>query len=231
MIFILFLKSWHVQQHISIYIYTQPLNAVPFLLLMLWRYKRQYSNKTLTLRKINVCICERALIDNVWIFTFLNCYFFNILLVIQTLCRYKLHACRLTCMYWQISKCTDKTPKSFMPPPFLATQVASAYPLQFFKMLFYINNDDKLCFFTRHVFFFISFIVSFSRYFSLQITILNSPMAFMHLAKVAQNWHIHLTSRAFGQCPVVRCWIMKYGPAARLKWNKKGRGAEKSYEK
>ena len=44
-------------------------------------------------------------------------------------------------------------------------------------------------FFTRHVFFPISFIVSFSRYFSLQITILNSPMSFMHLAKVAQNWH------------------------------------------
>ena len=27
--------------------------------------------------------------------------------------------------------------------------------------------------------------------------------------------------------PVGRCRIVKYGPAARLKWNKKGRGAEK----
>ena len=98
-------------------------------------------------------------------------------------------------------------------------------PRDFFVMLFYINNDDKKK--LRGMYFFISFIVSFSRYFSLQITILNSPMAFMHLAKVAQNWHIHLTSRAFGQCPVGRCWIVKYGPAARLKWNKKGRGAGK----
>ena len=42
----------------------------------------------------------------------------------------------------------------------------------------------------------------------------NSPMAFMYLAKVAQNWHIHLTSRAFGHC------------------KQKGEGSgEKSYEK
>ena len=78
------------------------------------------------------------------------------------------------------------------------------HPLQIFLMLFYINNDDKLwAFFTRHVFFFISFIVSFSRYFYLQITILNSPTAFMHLAKVAQNWH---TSDQSG------IWAMPCGP-------------------
>ena len=52
---------------------------------------------------------------------------FNILSVLQILCRYKWHACRLTCTD-KISKCTDKTPKSIMgggggqfpPPPPLA---------------------------------------------------------------------------------------------------------------
>ena len=69
-----------------------------------------------------------------------------------------------------------------------------------------------MCFFCkRHVqcIFFISVIVSFSRYFSLQITILNSKLAFRHQAKVAQNW----------QCPAVgRCWIVKYGPVWRAIW-------------
>ena len=46
----------------------------------------------------NVCVCERverASLENFGIFTSLNCYFFHI-------CRYKWHACRLTC--------TDKSP-------------------------------------------------------------------------------------------------------------------------
>ena len=59
------------------------------------------------------------------------------MLVLQILCRYKLHACRLTC-YRQISKCTDKTLKKHYggggqpapppppppPPPPLATLMA-----------------------------------------------------------------------------------------------------------
>ena len=46
-------------------------------------------------------------------------------------------------------------------------------------------------FFTRHVVF-----PHFFHSFFLQIAILNSPMALMHLAKVAQNWHIYLTMQS-----------------------------------
>ena len=107
----------------------------------------------------------------------------------------------------------------------LGVQGVRSTPCNFFLN---INNDDKLCwFFLRGMYFFHFFHSFFLKILFSTNKNLNSPMAFMHLAKVTQNWHIHLTSRAFGQCPVGHCWIVKYGPAARLKWNKKGRGARK----
>ena len=46
---------------------------------------------------------------------------FNILLILQILCRYKWHACRLTCLYLQISNVPTKLRKLTMggncPPP------------------------------------------------------------------------------------------------------------------
>ena len=90
-------------------------------------------------------------------------------------------------------------------------------PAKIFVMLFYINNDDKLCFFDAACIF-ISFIASMSRYFSLQMKILNSSNGIYASCKGSTKLaYIHLTSRAFGQCPVGRCRIVKYGPAAMLK--------------
>ena len=63
--------------------------------------------------------------------------------------------------------------------------------------------------FTWHVFF-ISFIVSLSRYFSLQITVLNSPNGIYASGKGSTKLAcIHLTILAFGQCPVGRCHRMR----------------------
>ena len=76
----------------SAYLYNQYSSLI---LLMVWRYKWQYTDKTLTLReKKNLCICEqaeRASLENI-----------RILLVLQIVCRYKQHAYRLSC--------TDKFP-------------------------------------------------------------------------------------------------------------------------
>ena len=68
-------------------------------LLMVWRYiyKRQYTDKTLTLKKIYMRASGASELRNY--FAFLHsktAIFFNILLVLQILCRYKWHACRLT---------------------------------------------------------------------------------------------------------------------------------------
>ena len=53
-------------------------------------------------KTLSKCMCMRASLENCGFFTFLNCYFFQYLSVHQILCRYKWHACRLTC--------TDKFP-------------------------------------------------------------------------------------------------------------------------
>ena len=87
---------------------TYTINVVPPLLLMVWRYKWQYSNnKKLTLRKIYEW-CERAersSLENFRIFILKKLLFLsNILLVLQILSRYK----------WHDSKCTDKTPKNII---------------------------------------------------------------------------------------------------------------------
>ena len=101
-------------------------------------------------------------------------------------------------------------------------------------MLFYIKNDDKLCFFLRGMYF------SFLAKFLCQVIFttnnnFNSPSGIYASGKcIAQNWHIHLTSRAFEQqCPVGRCRIVKYGPVARAAEDetKRGRRSGKSYEK
>ena len=68
----------------------------------------------------------------------------------------------------------------------------------FCKLQKKINSNQiqiKVADIWRHVFL-ISLIFSLSRYFSLQITILNSPMTFMHLAKVAQHWHIYSSAQS-----------------------------------
>ena len=68
---------------------------------------------------------------------------FNILLILQILCRYKLHAFRLTCLYLQISKCTNKTPKTHcgaIAPPHtpLATLVHFSHCQNRFDTYLYI---------------------------------------------------------------------------------------------
>ena len=69
-------------------------NQCSFLLfLMVWCYKRQYTDKALTLlRKYNVYTSEwseRASFDNFGIFTFLNCYFFQYFVGTSVIvCRY-----------------------------------------------------------------------------------------------------------------------------------------------
>ena len=70
-------------------------------LLMVWRYiyKRQYTDKHTDIEKIYICErAERASLGNFRIFTKISktAISFNILLVLQILCRYKWHACRLT---------------------------------------------------------------------------------------------------------------------------------------
>ena len=71
---------------------------------MVLYYKRQYTDKTLTLRK-HICVCERAeraSLENLGIFTFLNCYFFQYFVgTSDTL------SVQMTCLSL---KCTDKFP-------------------------------------------------------------------------------------------------------------------------
>ena len=85
---------------------------------MVWRYKRQYTDKTLSFRK-SVYASERT------------AFYFNILWVLQLLCRYKLHAYRLICKD-KFPKIPTKLREKCMwgggqlppaPPPPLATLV------------------------------------------------------------------------------------------------------------
>ena len=97
-------------QH-SPYIYNHQINAVSFY--YSWYgaiYKRQYTEKTLTLR--NVCACERAKrasLENFGIFTFLNCYFFRYFVGTSDALSVQI-ACLSAYMYRQIYQCTDKFP-------------------------------------------------------------------------------------------------------------------------
>ena len=109
---------------LKLYMHTYTINAVSFY--FLWYgaiYKRQCINKTLTFRKYYVYASERAERASLEHFAFSHSktsISFNILLVLQLSCRYKWHACRLTC--------TDKFPNvptklrksiigGLLPPP------------------------------------------------------------------------------------------------------------------
>ena len=77
-------------------LYTLYNQCSSLLLLMVWRYnyKRQYTGKKNNIEKIYYASELRK------IFAFLHsktAISFNILLVLQILCRYKWHACRITC--------------------------------------------------------------------------------------------------------------------------------------
>ena len=100
-----------------LHLLTYIINAVPF---NVCHYKWQYTNKTQTLRKLY----ESDRSKRVWkMFAFSHsksAISFNILLVLQILCQYKL-TCLLAYTYRQISKCISKTQKKLywgeLPPP------------------------------------------------------------------------------------------------------------------
>ena len=82
-------------------------------------YKRQYTDKHK--HWVNVCVCKRASLDNFFL-TFLNCYFFQYFVGTSDTLSVQM-TCLSAYMYWQIFKCTDKTPKKYYGPgpPLLAT--------------------------------------------------------------------------------------------------------------
>ena len=97
-------------QH-SPYIYNHQINAVSFY--YSWYgaiYKRQYTDKTLTLRK---CMCMRASeaseLRKFRYFTFLNCYFFRYFVGTSDALSVQM-TCLSAYMYRQIYQCTDKFP-------------------------------------------------------------------------------------------------------------------------
>ena len=88
-------RNIHFQVSNYIYIHTvqsMQFPSITYACMVLYIYK-QYTDKTLTLRK---SVYMRASLEIFRIFTFYNISF-NILLVLQIICRYKWHACRLTC--------------------------------------------------------------------------------------------------------------------------------------
>ena len=99
-------------------------------------YKRQCTEKTLTFRK---SMFMRASLENFRIFTFNTAISFNILLVLQIYCRYKM-TCLSAYMYRQISKCTDKTPKKHLSPPPPPSGYASATYTSITKKLHNLNS-------------------------------------------------------------------------------------------
>ena len=107
------ISCWYYRYLVSeTYIFRSPItsayNKCSFLLLLIvchYIYKRQSADKTLTLRKIYVCEwTELASLDNFAFSHSKTAISFNIWLVLQKLCRYKGHTCRLTCT------CTDRFP-------------------------------------------------------------------------------------------------------------------------
>ena len=112
-------SAWEIYLQVSEYlsnIYTQ-CSSILLLIAVKTTVYRQNSN-------FEQIYCMR---ENLYIFTFLNCYFFQYFvdtsdtLSVQMTC-----LSRLTCLYLQISKCTDKTPKTHYgnnspppPPPWL----------------------------------------------------------------------------------------------------------------
>ena len=136
-----FRKIFNFRWQHSPYIYNQ---CSFLLLLMVWCYiiyKRQYTDKTLTLRK---CMCMRASeaseLRKFWYFYILKLLFLSIF------CRYiRYFSVQMTClsayMYRQISQCTDKFPNvptkvrkgiigggggAIAPPPPLATLMSTS---------------------------------------------------------------------------------------------------------
>ena len=136
----------------SAYIIQSIINGSFLSLLMVWHYNinDMYADKTLTLRK---SMYMRASGASEKIFAFSHsktAISFNILLVLQKLCRYKWHTCWLTCMYRHISKCTDKTPKKHywggggavapLPPPPTPTLATLVVPGKYFHMIIFMND-------------------------------------------------------------------------------------------
>ena len=117
---------------------------------------------------------------------------------------------------------------------------AHSTPWKMIDMLFYINNDDKLCFFYESGRQLMACIFHFFHIFLVKLfftTNNNFKSPQWHLC-IWQKWHnytcIHLTRRAFGQCGLV------HGPVAKNEiwanhwaWNetKRGGGAENFMKK
>ena len=94
---ILYLRNTFSGLKVHLHIHT--INAVGYYLWYGVVYKRQYTDKTLTLRK-SMYMRANGASELRKFFAFLHsktAISFNILLVLQILCRYKWHACRLTC--------------------------------------------------------------------------------------------------------------------------------------
>ena len=98
-----------------------------------------------------------------------------------------------------------------------------------FAMLFYSNNNDTLClFYAACVFNFFQFLCPIFCTTNINLKFPNSIYAsgngstkLKYYSKYI--WPVgHLGNVLWG-----RCRRVKYGPAARLKWNNKGRGADK----
>ena len=60
-----------------------------------------------------MCMCMRASLENVGIFTFLNCYFFQYFVGTSDTLSVQMTCLSAYVMYRQISKSTDKTPKKY----------------------------------------------------------------------------------------------------------------------
>ena len=98
---ILYLRNTYIfrsQNYIFIYIQSMQFPVINYGMALYINDICMYTDKTLTLRK-SMYICERASLENFLAFLHSKTAIsFNILLVLQILCRYKWHACRLTVM-------------------------------------------------------------------------------------------------------------------------------------
>ena len=92
----------------SAYIYNQCSSLL--LLMVVRRYKRQYSEQYTNIEKTYVYMRAASDLENVRIFTFSNCYFLQYFVGTSDALSVQM-TCLSAYMYRQISKCTDKTPK------------------------------------------------------------------------------------------------------------------------
>ena len=100
-----FVSETYIFSGLQLHLHTYTINAVSFSLLMVWHYNINDSVKSMYMRASLEILC---------IFTFKTAISFNILLVLQKLCRYKWH--RLTCTD-RFPNVPTKLRKSIMGPP------------------------------------------------------------------------------------------------------------------